>query len=58
MKEFIRMSVGLVGSMGLEVWYAAVMPPRWGTVIVCVFGMVGSGWDGLTCFFGGIEEGW
>jgi hypothetical protein len=32
------------------------MPPRWGTVIVCVFGMVGSEWEGWTCFFGGLRR--
>jgi hypothetical protein len=38
--EFTSMRVGLDGSMAPEVWYAAVMPPRWGTSIVFVFGIL------------------
>lgn len=40
MKEFTSISVGLDLSMLPEVWYAAVMPPIWGTSTVFVFGML------------------
>ena len=40
-KEFTSTRVGLLESKGVERRYEAVMPPRWGTVIVCVSGIVG-----------------
>lgn len=40
-KEFTSTRVGLLESKGVERRYEAVMPPRCGTVIVCVSGILG-----------------
>lgn len=39
-KEFINTRVGLELSIGPEVWYAAVIPPRCETSTVFVFGIL------------------